>query len=701
MRPLGKVKKNQLSSIRYHLYRNRILSLLVFLLAFALYGNTIGNEYGFDDHLVTKGNALEVQGLKGIPEIFSQSYIETEEIQTGYRPMVKLSYALEYAVFKGNPHVSHFLNTLMYAVLCVLLFLMLRAILYPLHIILPFLAIIIFTVHPIHTEVVASLKNRDELLSLLFTTLSIWCFLKFSSVGKKWTLILGIILFYFAVLSKINAVALIAILPLIFFYFAHSNIPRSAMVFGTIGALVAVHFIIVIPALAGYERPFDYYENPIPHLESLNDRLGTATMGLWIYLEKLTLPLHLKFYYGYAEIEPTGLGDIKVILALVVYTAIMILGVLGLIRKHPFSFGAFFFLFHMFILSNYVKYIPGVVVERGAFAASLGFSIMLAWLLIKVTGVDLTSRFQGIKLSLKWAIPLFLFVGFSSFQTIHRNAVWYDTFSLVHHDIQYLQKSAKANQVYAALLRQQYLDQKEMLSIPQQEALLEQIDHHFITAIRIAPEWVEPNRAYALHLAADLQEYEIAIPYFFKALEAKPGNHAITYNLANCYVMLEDLDSATFYYEQTIQLNAEHEDSQIQLNRIREQYRTNADRWSGMDSLKLSIPWYEKMLTVRENDQHALNQLCQIHYALQDTLLALEYAEQQIAGHPRSDTGYINRAAILMDRNEWPAAIADIEQAIEINPERIDLAFFLMNYFAAAEDSVKMEYYKGFVEAPE
>ncbi|PID92809.1 MAG: hypothetical protein CSA94_02725, partial [Bacteroidetes bacterium] len=77
---------------------------VVFLLAFMLYGNTILNDYSLDDNYVTKGNPKVAKGIKGIPEILSSHYAELynddgQMMSFGYRPVVNITYAIEYELF--------------------------------------------------------------------------------------------------------------------------------------------------------------------------------------------------------------------------------------------------------------------------------------------------------------------------------------------------------------------------------------------------------------------------------------------------------------------------------------------------------------------------------------------------------------------------------------------------------------------------
>ena len=85
-----------------------------------------------DDELVTEEHPMVEKGIDGIPEIFSSLYTNQEGMKFGYRPVVIMTYALEYSIFSGNPHISHFINVLIYIITALVLFRLLSSILYTL-----------------------------------------------------------------------------------------------------------------------------------------------------------------------------------------------------------------------------------------------------------------------------------------------------------------------------------------------------------------------------------------------------------------------------------------------------------------------------------------------------------------------------------------------------------------------------------------
>jgi hypothetical protein len=125
------------------------------------YGNIIPNRYSYDDELVTNSNELVRTGFSGIPEIFTPNYVVHENYTVDYRPLVRMSYAIEYELFSANPHISHLINVLIYALTCMILFSVLCNLFRQYVLIFPILITTLFMAHPIHTEVVNSLKKTE------------------------------------------------------------------------------------------------------------------------------------------------------------------------------------------------------------------------------------------------------------------------------------------------------------------------------------------------------------------------------------------------------------------------------------------------------------------------------------------------------------------------------------------------------------
>lgn len=196
------------------------LTALVFLFSFGIYLNSVFNDYNLDDELVTQNHRLTSKGISAIPEIFTSPYYEDKAgYKYEYRPIVLITFAIEHSLFGDNPHISHFINVLLYALLCVLLFKLLRELLVGYSAVFVAITALIFAAHPIHTEVVGSIKNRDELLALGFSLAA----LHFATLyvnTNHWRNALAVpLLLLIGILSKSSAITFAALIPVLLILF--------------------------------------------------------------------------------------------------------------------------------------------------------------------------------------------------------------------------------------------------------------------------------------------------------------------------------------------------------------------------------------------------------------------------------------------------------------------------------------------------
>lgn len=138
-----------------------------------------------------RGNKLTKMGVRGIPQIFkSHTFYNNDGSGYSYRPVALTTFAIENQFLGENPHASHFISVLLYALCIVILFSLLRKWFNSQGNWFSFFICLLFLVHPLHTEVVDNIKCRDELLTLFLY------FLHFMLYGNILKLKSGCILFY-------------------------------------------------------------------------------------------------------------------------------------------------------------------------------------------------------------------------------------------------------------------------------------------------------------------------------------------------------------------------------------------------------------------------------------------------------------------------------------------------------------------------
>ncbi len=259
-------KKSLLNLSENRQLLTRIFALILAALSFLIYYNAGFNFFSLDDNYINIENPIIAKGIAGIPEILSSPYDEDETNTFGYRPIVRISYALEYQFTKDweyNPYFSHFINIFLYILAVLLLYKVLRRLLKDYNPWFPFLVSLLFLAHPSHTEVVASLKNRDMLLSFIFSFLAVLQFVKWADFNKAKNLIFGLLYFLLAILSKETAVAQLAVFPLVLYFFTDIPLKKlGGFVLMVIGVLLAG---IIVPRLMlpEFSRYMQFLENPL------------------------------------------------------------------------------------------------------------------------------------------------------------------------------------------------------------------------------------------------------------------------------------------------------------------------------------------------------------------------------------------------------------------------------------------------------
>jgi cytochrome c-type biogenesis protein CcmH/NrfG len=140
---------------------------LVALSAILVYSNTFQAGFTLDDVPIIEENLL-IRSLDNIPRIFRTNYWgegDKPSDRSLYRPLTIASYAVNHAVHGLDPVGYHVTNILLHALVSVLLLLTVRLVFE--NEMAAFVAAAMFAVHPIHTEAVAGVVGRAEILSLL------------------------------------------------------------------------------------------------------------------------------------------------------------------------------------------------------------------------------------------------------------------------------------------------------------------------------------------------------------------------------------------------------------------------------------------------------------------------------------------------------------------------------------------------------
>lgn len=639
--------------------------IMIIAFCFALYADTIPNHYAMDDELVTSSNKRVGEGFSAIPGIFTSLYSEGK-LKYEYRPIVKVTFAIENGLYGTNPHVSHLINILIYTFTCLLLFKLLQRLMKEYNKLFIFFIVILFLAHPVHTEVVASLKNRDELLSFMFSLITLNYLVSYVTKNKWISLALAFLFYLLAYLSKASALVFLAVFPLVLYYFTDVPMKKLVLIFGVI--LIAVIACRFLPKtyLPKQDRDVFFFENPLFFYKGILIRFATGMVSLLFYLKILFYPHPLLFYYGYDTIPVSHLTDGWVIIGIIVHLALFVYAIWKIRQKHILSFAILFYLISISMFSNIVKPAMGIVAERFVYASSLGFCIVIVYFIFKLFKKTPVVNFISFADRTKLFIPLIIILIPYSAKTIVRNTSWKDHIALYSNDIKYLDKSAKANALIAGQMMQELNAKIFKGQVPAD--INDQIDKiiaYYNRSIEIYPDYYSSynniGSVYFTVLAGSAKNmgdtakavtlYRKGISYFKKAISMCPDYTEAFFNLAYSYEMINKYDSAIYFYRKNIALKPD-----------------NIRSLSNMANL-----YFNKY---KNYDSAA---------SINNRIIRIDST---------SDTPYVNLGTYSLKRGDTTTAINYYETAIRKFPKNFDLAAKLSRYYKGRDNDKYLKYQK-------
>lgn len=582
--------------------RKLTLGLIVGLFGFLLYSNTFTHSYVLDDFSAIKENNIVRQGIEAIPEIFKTSYRQGYlSVKDGlYRPLSLAMFAVEWNYFPDQPGISHFVNVVLYALTGFFLFFMLQKLFlnnsFPIRTgkesnkgeIMAFITSLFFIAHPLHTEVVANIKSRDEILCFLFVLFSFWFVLKYIDETKKKFLFYSMVFLFMAFLSKETAITYLALLPVALHFFREINLKRIFLLLIPFLIVTGIYLVIRSSVLEGAmaDDAVSVADNIIAGAKSFSTRMGTSFYILGLYIVKLIFPHPLSYDYSFNQILMVEMTNIFSIISLLFYFAIGIYAVIILYKsfrrnqdlsirpalpagKYPVSkyvsFGIFFFLITIFLFSNLVLIIGTSMGDRLMYFPSLGYCLVIAALLVHLLRITNFYEFRIKDFFKPNFLPIILIVALYSFKTYSRNPDWKDNYTLYSHDVNIAPNSVKAH-YYLGLELVKVTAETEP-DMEKKKKIYEQGISELEKAVAILPSF---SSAYTQLGVAyyRLKDFEKAIENYNKAASLSPSDAITTNNIGTIYFEWKKYPEAKEKFQQALAIDPRFVDAHMNLGSV-------------------------------------------------------------------------------------------------------------------------------------
>jgi tetratricopeptide (TPR) repeat protein len=524
--------------------------IALFILSFLFYFNTVHNEYALDDDVVITYNEYVQQGVSGISQILSTDIYESyyrqnnaEQQLTGgrYRPLSIVTFAIDKQLFGNEPGGKHLVNALLYALSIVVIFsCFYRS--FRLSLAVSLFSAFLFAIHPIHTEVVANIKSRDEILSLLFYVLTIIYFLKWKDTDRKIYLLSTLGMFFLALLSKEYAVTLLVILPAVAFVFRRENILQS------LKAGVWLLFPFIVYALLRYKF---VGIGSVVQTDPLNDpylfasgteRTATCFYILLKYLSSLLVPVPLSADYSFSQIAYRSFSDPGVWISILIYASFIAGTLYGLYKRKKLAIAGLIYVLNLALVSNFIFNIGATMGERLIYHSSLGFCLAAGLLLEPV----FQKKSYAVKVAIAAATTMLL--AFCIYIIIPRNNDWKNSDTLFIHDVEVVPNSVLVNSNAARGYIYKAFAAKDA---NQKKALFEKAGGYALKALKLHPAFTNAHINYGLILF-HLGQYDSCIAHWKQAYNLLPSNPQIKVNAQILFnkgmeAGLKDVNTAIYF----------------------------------------------------------------------------------------------------------------------------------------------------------
>lgn len=625
----------------------RIYPWLVFLVAFLLYANTITHEFTQDDAIVIYDNMFTQKGLAGIPGHLNNDtfygFFKTEgkaNLVSGgrYRPLTPIMFSIENAIFGDDPLAGHIINVLMYALLCMLIYKLIVLMLFPMlgeqsgFYLFAFLASLLFAAHPIHTEAVANIKGRDEIMSMMGAILALYFSLKYIDTKKSLFLISTGIVFFLGLMAKETTITFCAIIPLAAYFFRNSSFKKittpTLVILGS-----SILFILIRTSILGFDfggSPKELMNNPYLKIVgnsyvpfSFGEKAATIIFTLGKYIGLLIFPHPLTHDYYPRHIDIMTFGNWKVILSLLAYLGMGAYAILNIRKKGIASFCILYFIITLSIVSNIVFPIGTNMSERFLFMPSLGFCLLIAYLFYNYVGKSNSKAMIGI---------ISAIILCYSFKTVTRNSVWKNDFTLFTTDVHTSNKSAKVlNAAGGALVT----------------------------------ESAKPENA-----SEKMKMINKAIPYLTKALEIHPNYKNAALLLGNANFYKGDYEAAIKGYERALAIAPEYNEA---IKNLAITYR-DAGRQAGEkeQNLEKAKRYLQRSIQLVDTDHDAYRLLGITHGMAGEHPEAIKYFTKVTELLPDNASAYVNLGKAYQYYGDDELSRINFQKAIQLDPKALE-----------------------------
>ena len=662
-----------------------VIFIAIVVVSLGIYFNSLYGDFIWDDKDIILKHSAYLDDWKNILAVFTEPFFGKSPT---YRPLLIVSFIIDYQLWGIHPFGYHYTNVLLHVVNALLVYLLVVTLFH--HKYLALFSSMIFATHPIQTEAVAWISGRNDVILTFFSLLTLIGYIRWQSCegAKRVFTFIGFLLAFACVLLTKESGIIVMFLIMLLDYCLQPDLPRPAggkwKVYSFLILISCVYITVRVKVLGDFGVRLAG--------EDFVGRILDAFVIYAYYSKMLLFPVNqtaTPFFPYLASIK-----DPSFIASFLFIALLTVLLILCWKRYREICFVILWIFITLLPVSGIVPLIVPIM-EHRLYLGTVGYCVLVPLLLFRILpAVSNHMNLRAGKRILPVAVIIVPLLALYAVKTMIRNTVW-------HNERQFWLKTVEDSpfSVFALVnLGSSYYEAKEYdLAI-----------ETFNQAVRLNPR---ASKAYSnlgkLYSIKGL--YRKSLAYHEKALELKPNKAQLYSNLGFFYYHLlkeyqtlstmththipQELSSLVDTYggEGLLENGIDNYKKALQLQ------SDNAEFHNGLGALYYLNKWYaraaeEYRRAIKNNPYYAeaYNNLGLIYFDQQQYDAAQEAFLKTVCLKPNFAEGYNNLALVYFKKQLYDKALEGFNQALLLTPHNAQIHFNLaLVYFHGFKDSHK------------
>jgi tetratricopeptide (TPR) repeat protein len=579
-----------------------------------VYANALTGEFVLDDHHLVEDNVY-IKSYSHMTRFF------TEDIGAGaasrfryYRPLQMVTYAIDYSLWKLNPIGYHVSNVLFHIATACCLFWLLALLFHDK--VLSLIASVVYVVHPVHTEAVAYISGRADVLAALFMIMALIAYVRHHASGRRSAYCLMLASYVCALLSKESSL----VLPFVFVLYHYTfNIKFKRTQFLPVVLVTTLYGLVRLTVL----------RSMLPaaaHTSTFVERLPGFFVAIASYLRLLLIPHNLHMEYGdilFSMAHPLALVGLLASGGLLFYA----------FKKRGSDKIVFFSIVWFFItiaaVSN-VYPVGAYMAEHWLYIPSIGLFLLLA------RGLRYALTIGHLRRRVVFAVIALVLI--YAALSMSQNRYWRSDVAFSEATLESAPDSVLALNALGISYRR--------------EGKTDEAIAAYKKALVVDPHYVESyiNLGF-LYYKQGAREKAIAL--YRKAIEKNPGYAEPYNNLGIIYSEIGDHDEAERLYKKAIEVGPTYAKAYNNLALLHHDRGNDAD----------AVAWFQKAIAMNPDYADSYTNLGMLLYNLGKPHQAVILLQQAIEKDPGNAITHDTLAMIYFQQKSYEQAIACYDKA--------------------------------------